>query len=186
MSGRYESPICQNRDLRDYGIFRILPARVFDRQSLIGIHLGGVSGYGEKRELGGRNPENPDSGKTRDRPRVPMRSDKRASKKQTPFSVWYNIASASARENREMPQRSRRLSASGIRSSTLASAAGLVSSKKQTPFSVWYADGVRSLVCEYDASKKQTPFSVWYSGLGERPSAHRIASKKQTPFSVWY
>ena len=37
----------QNQDLRDYRIFRILPARVFDWQALIRIRLGEISGYGE-------------------------------------------------------------------------------------------------------------------------------------------
>ena len=43
---------CQNQDLRDYRIFRILPARVFKRQALIRVCLGGIFGYGEKRKPG--------------------------------------------------------------------------------------------------------------------------------------
>ena len=53
----------QNQDLLDYRIFRILSARVPNRQSLIHIPLGEISGCGEKRKLGKRNPENPDSDK---------------------------------------------------------------------------------------------------------------------------
>ena len=42
----------QNQDLRDYRIFRILTARVFKRQALTRICIGGISGCGEKRRLG--------------------------------------------------------------------------------------------------------------------------------------
>ena len=42
----------QNQDLRDYRIFRILPARVFNRQALVRIRLVRICGYGEKRKLG--------------------------------------------------------------------------------------------------------------------------------------
>ena len=38
--------------MRDYGIFRIIPARVFDRQALIRIRIGGIFCYGEKRGVG--------------------------------------------------------------------------------------------------------------------------------------
>jgi len=43
---------CQNQDLRDYRIFRIRPARVFDGQALIRMRLVRISCYGEKRKLG--------------------------------------------------------------------------------------------------------------------------------------
>ena len=43
---------CQNQDSLDYMIFRIRPARVFDRQALTRIRPGGISGYGEKRKQG--------------------------------------------------------------------------------------------------------------------------------------
>ena len=43
---------CPNQDLRDYRIFRIRPARVFGGQALIRIRLGGISSYGENRNLG--------------------------------------------------------------------------------------------------------------------------------------
>ena len=42
----------QNQDLRDYRIFRIRQARVFDRQALIRNRMGGICGYGEKRNSG--------------------------------------------------------------------------------------------------------------------------------------
>ena len=136
-----------------------------------------------------------------------------------------------------LPQRSRRLSASGIRALALAVHPRAGASKKQTPFSVWYARRRGRVVGCRQASKKQTPFSVWYaarerararesnrtpqrsrrlSASGMPPSAdhprlvavrlkeadafqrlvcrHQLtirglspsASKKQTPFSVWY
>ena len=89
------------------------------------------------------------------------------------------------------PQRSRRLSASGILqgySPACPKPSPITRpSKKQTPFSVWYsrlrpAERNRDVV----PSKKQTPFSVWYTiGRGAFPIAV-CPSKKQTPFSVWY
>ena len=117
----------------------------------------------------------------------PMASGRNASKKQTPFSVWY--ARASERRPRTWE-----------------------ASKKQTPFSVWYAEPPHVSPSALSASKKQTPFSVWYAqeggdkgnkGLGSlkeadafqrlvsvrrspRPPRFQHASKKQTPFSVWY
>ena len=43
----------QNQDLLDYRVFRIPPgARIFHRQALVYIPLGGISGYGEKRKPG--------------------------------------------------------------------------------------------------------------------------------------
>ena len=158
------------------------------------------------------------------------------SKKQTPFSVWY-MASAPLRRapadyslkeadafqrlvfrertrpasTRASPQRSRRLSASGMRLSIHTYAADIASpqrsrrlsasgirglrdgadglespSKKQTPFSVWYYLAAVHRLCGVCPSKKQTPFSVWYKRK-RRPAANRrTPSKKQTPFSVWY
>ena len=61
------------------------------------------------------------------------------------------------------PQRSRRLSASGIVSEYDAKLPERIASKKQTPFSVWYASARTSSATRGRASKKQTPFSVWYS-----------------------
>ena len=43
---------CQNQDLLDYRIFRILPARVFDRQALIYILIDGIFGCGESAGCG--------------------------------------------------------------------------------------------------------------------------------------
>ena len=85
-----------------------------------------------------------------------------ASKKQTPFSVWYPPG-ADSRQSRstrlkeadafqrlvyvhlrrvwrevQLPQRSRRLSASGMNENLAHLLEFLVASKKQTPFSVWY------------------------------------------------
>ena len=61
-----------------------------------------------------------------------------------------------------VPQRSRRLSASGILRSRRAVVDSHQASKKQTPFSVWYAPMTCPEQREHSASKKQTPFSVWY------------------------
>ena len=61
-----------------------------------------------------------------------------ASKKQTPFSVWYSKASHAARPTTTWPQRSRRLSASGMSGLNIPPQLRLSASKKQTPFSVWY------------------------------------------------
>ena len=52
IKGLQEYASHHNQDLRDYRIFRIRPARVFDGQALIRIRLVGIYGYGEKRKLG--------------------------------------------------------------------------------------------------------------------------------------
>ena len=70
-----------------------------------------------------------------------------ASKKQTPFSVWYSSLATEQQRLIERPQRSRRLSASGILFGADRIRDSEFASKKQTPFSVWYArhvaDGIR-------------------------------------------
>ena len=43
---------CQNQDLRDYRIFRIILARLRPDKRLIHIRIGGIFCYGEKRRLG--------------------------------------------------------------------------------------------------------------------------------------
>jgi len=43
----------------DYGIFRILTARVFDLKALIRIRLGGIFGYAKRASWANRNPGNP-------------------------------------------------------------------------------------------------------------------------------
>ena len=53
---------CQNQDSRDYRIFRIFPARLWLASASSRIRLGGISGCGEKRNLGECNPENPAKG----------------------------------------------------------------------------------------------------------------------------
>ena len=84
------------------------------------------------------------------------------------------------------PQRSRRLSASGMRGGIRTR--NLRGRLKE-------ADAFQRLVCGRSgesprtgrrASKKQTPFSVWYEVHGFLAVIHGLASKKQTPFSVWY
>ena len=50
---------CQNQDSRDYGIFRIRPAGVFDGRALIHIHLGEISSYAKSAGWAKRNPEIP-------------------------------------------------------------------------------------------------------------------------------
>ena len=109
------------------------------------------------------------------------------SKKQTPFSVWYNLSgkcdrcgSTSLKEADAFqrlvcfgnsngmdegcdPQRSRRLSASGMVQIPYPLRASCLPSKKQTPFSVWYSAALSSGgAVIFMPSKKQTPFSVWY------------------------
>ena len=91
-----------------------------------------------------------------------------ASKKQTPFSVWYATPAQPTEVKRTClkeadafqrlvstlrrvgavvhlrpPQRSRRLSASGMRNAEEANRDDHNASKKQTPFSVWYCERVR-------------------------------------------
>ena len=115
--------------------------------------------------------------------------DKPASKKQTPFSVWYEDELDFIDVATPVPQRSRRLSASGIGSGATNHPRGILNaSKKQTPFSVWYPNTPRRSRSAGDcASKKQTPFSVWYKGRQRQwTGRYYPASKKQTPFSVWY
>ena len=71
--------------------------------------------------------------------RQPLRSRRLlASKKQTPFSVWYTPAPLFMPCSVATPQRSRRLSASGIAGRMGRSRISGPASKKQTPFSVWY------------------------------------------------
>ena len=52
---------CQNQDLRDYGIFRILAERVLGWRARVRIRICGIFGYGEKRCWARRNPENPEN-----------------------------------------------------------------------------------------------------------------------------
>ena len=61
-----------------------------------------------------------------------------ASKKQTPFSVWYRSAPPAPAPMMPLPQRSRRLSASGMAMECVFAVPENRASKKQTPFSVWY------------------------------------------------
>ena len=110
------------------------------------------------------------------------------------------------------PQRSRRLSASGINSTTTSRRGNTTCLKEADAFQrlvyerEWVngnlvirlkeADAFQRLVLKRRAagmalaamaSKKQTPFSVWYAvRLVRVLRRHRPASKKQTPFSVWY
>ena len=157
------------------------------------------------------------------------------SKKQTPFSVWYGTGdgrapappatlkeadafqrlvfeSVQSRQLSRFPQRSRRLSASGMRSSLLIGLPRFSALKEADAFQR-LVSACASLVWlrELPPSKKQTPFSVWYrlirhrARYGLRPLKEADAfqrlvfvrnaekemrrerpSKKQTPFSVWY
>ena len=66
-----------------------------------------------------------------------------ASKKQTPFSVWYVSIRTPTVPSVSVPQRSRRLSASGIHLGGRRSHIRDGASKKQTPFSVWYRPDAR-------------------------------------------
>ena len=90
-----------------------------------------------------------------------------ASKKQTPFSVWYENRYASLFAIlvglKEADAFQRLVFHAGVHGFVR----GCVASKKQTPFSVWYAwQRVRLLLFLGVASKKQTPFSVWYLSVG--------------------
>ena len=85
-----------------------------------------------------------------------------ASKKQTPFSVWYR-------------------SDGGVRTS------GQARLKEADAFQRLVCAALPT-DAEFQpfASKKQTPFSVWYKQIEADAFSRPAASKKQTPFSVWY
>ena len=160
-----------------------------------------------------------------------------ASKKQTPFSVWYHARSrlevaASVRGLKEadafqrlvsalnadctppqipLPQRSRRLSASGMRftcrnsffssrpqRSRRLSASGIWGGRtapRGTPAHLKEADAFQRLVCASPAAthsslrglKEADAFQrLVFGAVGLRRGGRRRTSKKQTPFSVWY
>ena len=85
------------------------------------------------------------------------------------------------------PQRSRRLSASGIRRRRQFRRTSIHPSKKQTPFSVWYAELHSHTPRVFRFPQRSRRLSA--SGMrlpGGRRGDSRYPSKKQTPFSVWY
>ena len=85
------------------------------------------------------------------------------------------------------PQRSRRLSASGIPSFSFV-ATSRIGPQRSRRLSASGITGRRAITPHVNpTSKKQTPFSVWYAfGAELAPDAVNLTSKKQTPFSVWY
>ena len=87
----------------------------------------------------------------------------------------------------DTPQRSRRLSASGIDAEGGGSGQQSTPSKKQTPFSVWYRTSPRRKMNGGGPLKEADAFQRLVYGC-ERTQSPRddIPSKKQTPFSVWY
>ena len=135
-----------------------------------------------------------------------------ASKKQTPFSVWYQGIFYGCQHQLSLPQRSRRLSASGMPQHKEKSVPNnLGASKKQTPFSVWYS-AMFALFTKALRPQRSRRLSAsgmrrrcrrsWRPSwrLKEADAFQRLvfenasgviddafnASKKQTPFSVWY
>ena len=109
-----------------------------------------------------------------------------ASKKQTPFSVWYPRHTRSHASGSFTPQRSRRLSASGIGGEARVRLSYLGPQRSRRLSASGIPDRELTATLDITASKKQTPFSVWYGRPKGRMLPWDIASKKQTPFSVWY
>ena len=89
------------------------------------------------------------------------RRRRRASKKQTPFSVWYARRICVIRKHR-------------------------AASKKQTPFSVWYPLPITDIIDLRIGLKEADAFQRLVFALITDNPQYGLASKKQTPFSVWY
>ena len=105
-----------------------------------------------------------------------VRLQKRASKKQTPFSVWYSP------RRRQRSRCSRGLKEADAfqrlvyLESPLKAVAALRASKKQTPFRAANRQQLTTSRAALRASKKQTPFSVWYGAVvvRRRPRLSRL------------
>ena len=98
-------------------------------------------------------------------PRLEVRRRSPSLKEADAFQRLVSAAPRKSSPKGKSPQRSRRLSASGMDdygASAVIQIGREIASKKQTPFSVWYQFALALIVLRALASKKQTPFSVWY------------------------
>ena len=110
-----------------------------------------------------------------------------ASKKQTPFSVWYAAFTRSAMSSPESPQRSRRLSASGIWRTRRSPSARTSPQRSRRLSASGMSSSPVSPGCRSNTPQRSRRLSA--SGIhGRRREGepNPRASKKQTPFSVWY
>ena len=104
------------------------------------------------------------------------------SKKQTPFSVWYARETYSPLAKPESPQRSRRLSASGIPDSAKAPSAAPHPQRSRRLSASGMRHPLVGFVKTYAPSKKQTPFSVWYPSFSLRAALPTSALKEADAF----